>query len=199
MNHLISDSKTHYILFTGHMIDKANRPEPRFPADKETSARKAIREVIEQEKKLIAGPLYGLAGGACGGDILFHEVCEEMAIPTALYLALPKEKFIEASVEFAGQHWVKRFNDLYQKLPSYILSSPGETPGWPEDNAAHSVWERVNEWMLHQALLNGGRRLTLVALWDGKGGDGPGGTAHLVRQAQEKGAKTVIIDVKQLK
>ena len=40
--------------------------------------------------------------------------------------------------------------------------------------------------------------MTLIALWDGKGGDGPGGTAHMVKEAQERGSKTIVLDIKNL-
>ncbi|MEO6327708.1 MAG: tetratricopeptide repeat-containing protein, partial [Ginsengibacter sp.] len=73
---------THFLLFTGHMIDKADRKEPRFPASKELQAREAIKKkVIEEKNKLDENTtLTGIAGGACGGDILFHEICEELDI-----------------------------------------------------------------------------------------------------------------------
>jgi hypothetical protein len=198
MEQASTEIKKHCILFTGHMLDKPDRAEPRFPAAREEAAKHAIRRAVQYEKEMIQAPIAGMAGGACGGDILFHEVCEEMAIPTELFLALPKEEYTETSVGFAGQDWLNRFNKLYQKLPLYVLSQPEKSPNWLGDNPHYSVWERVNVWMLHEALLNGGKHLTLIALWDGKGGDGPGGTAHLVEQAKEKGAKIVIIDIKEL-
>ena len=40
--------------------------------------------------------------------------------------------------------------------------------------------------------------MTLIALWDGKGGDGDGGTEHMVKVAKEKGAKVKIIDTNKL-
>jgi len=46
---------------------------------------------------------FGIAGGACGSDILFHEVCESLGIPTQLFLALPKDKFHVESVDRAGR------------------------------------------------------------------------------------------------
>jgi predicted DNA-binding transcriptional regulator AlpA len=39
-----------------------------------------------------------VAGGASGGDILFHEVCGELGVPTRLYLALPPESYVTESV-----------------------------------------------------------------------------------------------------
>jgi hypothetical protein len=186
----------HYFLFTGHMIDKTGRSIPRFPASKEPLAKAAIKKAIESEIKLIKEPAKGIAGGACGGDTIFHEVCEELGIETELYLALPKDEFIEASVEFGGTQWVDRFNRLYEKLPNKELSQASDLPEWLQDEDAYSVWERSNLWMLESALKEGGNNTTLIALWDGKGGDGVGGTEHMVKEAAERGAKTIIIDTK---
>jgi hypothetical protein len=46
-----------------------------------------IREAVIKEREFGSDELIGIAGGACGGDILFHEVCEELKIPTRLFLA----------------------------------------------------------------------------------------------------------------
>ena len=43
-----------------------------------------IRESIEKERALATGRIIGVAGGACGGDVLFHELCDEMRIETRL-------------------------------------------------------------------------------------------------------------------
>lgn len=188
----------HYLLFTGHMIDKGDRSEPRFPPEKEGAARAAIKEAVQKEKEKIEGPLQGIAGGACGGDILFHEVCGELDIPTELYLALPREKFLVESVQFAGPDWVERFNKFYKKLPKKVLSETKELPKWLQKKPDYSIWQRNNLWMLYNSLVCGGLQMTLIALWDGKGGDNPGGTEHMVKQAEERGAKTVVIDIKQL-
>jgi hypothetical protein len=190
--------KTHYLLFTGHMIDKKDREQPRFPAGKEQSVKAAIKQAIQKEKESISGPLLGLAGGASGGDILFHEVCAELGISTELYLALPREEFIVKSVQGAGVDWVNRFNDLYKKLPKKFLAQTDELPKWLQKKEGYSIWERNNLWMLHSGLVCGGLQMSLIALWDGKSGDGAGGTQHMVQEAQKRGAKTVIIDINAL-
>jgi len=46
--------------------------------------------------------------------------------------------------------------------------------------------------------VNGGINMTLIALWDGKGGDGPGGTGHMVKEAKSKGAQVIEIDINRL-
>ena len=64
--------------------------------------------------------------------------------------------------------------------------------------ADYSVWERNNRWTLHNALAHGAAHATLLVLWNGERGDGPGGTADMVETARERGARTVILDAKRL-
>jgi hypothetical protein len=109
------------VLFTGHMIDAPGRKEPRFPSAKEGDAQEAIAALLHNEKRSTAGGLRGIAGGACGGDILFHETCLALGIPSEIYLALPVEKFREESVSFAGRDWEQRFDRLIRLLPVHVL------------------------------------------------------------------------------
>ena len=48
-------------------------------------------------------------------------------------------------------------------------------------------FERNNLWALSSGLIYGINRLRLVVLWDGKGGDGPGGTGDMVKQVRRLG------------
>src|SRR5262249_37910004 len=43
------------LISTGHMIDTADRPKPRFPAEKEEIARQKIKEAVEAEMKVGEG------------------------------------------------------------------------------------------------------------------------------------------------
>ena len=82
--------------------------------------------------------------------------------------------------------------------PSEQLADSKELPGWLQGKANYDIWQRNNLWMLHNALALGRDRVTLIALWDGKTGDGPGGTEHMVDKARARGAKIVILDTKTL-
>jgi hypothetical protein len=186
------------LLFTGHMIDAPGRARPRFPADREEVARQAIRRAVESELRRPGGVAGGIAGGASGGDILFHEICAELRIPTQVFLALPRGQFIEESVRPAGGNWRERFDSLLDKLPSRVLAESQELPGWLAKKPEYGIWQRNNLWTLYNALAQGGEDVTLIALWDGKKGDGPGGTGDLVERAKERHAETVILDTRDL-
>lgn len=174
------------------MIDAENRANPRFPAKNEAPVMEAIRKQLQIAKEKTKDDLKGISSGACGGDILFHELCLEAGIPSEIYLPLPVSEFRKISVSFAGAEWEARFDALIKKLPVHML------PGTGVMNKDENVWERVNLWMLAIALENGGKNMTLLALWDGKGGDGSGGTEHMVNMAKEKGAEVNIIQINKL-
>ena len=201
------------LVFAGHMIDAAGREKKRFPPDKENVAREKIKEAILKEMNTGAGVLCGYAGAASGGDILFQEICAELNIPTRLYLAIPPKKYVNSSVMKAGQDWVKRFWDIYNKHGANkqlrVLSDVEDAkddedylPAWLRSKKDYGIWQRNNLWMLFNALdeacdvKSEDPNLTLIALWDGAGGDGPGGTGDLVNKVQAMGARHEIIDTK---
>lgn len=194
----VSGPEPRAILFTGHMIDTSDRKEPRFPPEQEAAARQAIRAALEIELAQPGGVKGGIAGGANGGDLLFHEVCAELGIPTELYLALPPEQFVAKSVAPGGPAWIERFERAYGRLPHPVLATSEELPRWLRGKADYDIWQRNNMWMLHNALALGLDRLTLIALWDEQPGDGAGGTADTVAEARARGAKVVILNTRRL-
>jgi hypothetical protein len=186
------------ILFTGHRIDAPGRKSPRFPAAKEKQAWDLILEAVAREKQRAGGRLFGISGGASGGDILFHEACEQLGIPSQMYLVLPKTDYIKSSVADSGPDWVARFNRLYDRLKPKVLSDSEHLPRWLRAKKDYNIWQRSNLWMLHNALFISRDHLTLIALWNGTAGDGPGGTADMVKRAQDRGAAFIHLDTSKL-
>jgi hypothetical protein len=176
----------HSIVFTGHMIDAPGRKVERFPARAEAAATAAIRRAVEE---LLGGEpgntTVGIAGGASGGDLIFHEVCGALGVPTLLRMALPVEEFVKASVAPAGEGWVTRFYALIDRLVPGAVRVLDESVVLPEPltgGAELNVWQKTNLWMVDEALALAPKR-TLLALWDGAAGDGPGGTESMVAAA----------------
>jgi Tetratricopeptide Repeats-Sensor len=190
------------LLFTGHRVDPPGREKPRFPPAAEGKARAMIREAVGGElARAEGGRTIGLAGGASGGDVLFHEVCGELGVPTTLYLAVPRDLYVRESVADGGPGWVERFDRLLAALPVRVLGDSLELPRWARDGSAagdYSAWERNNRWTLHNALAYGAAKVTLIALWNGEKGDGPGGTADMVATAEDRGALIRRLDAKRL-
>lgn len=191
------------VLFTGHMIDRPDRPPERmrFPrtATAEATARAMIEQALREEMTAQDGVSLGIAGGACGADILFHEVCASLGIRTQLYLALPPDRFQVESVQHGGPAWVKHYRSLCERVPPRVLQDDRALPRWLAGKPGYDIWQRNNLWMMFNALATFPKHLTLIALYNReRESDGPGGTAHLVRTTQKWGFKTVEIDGRKL-
>lgn len=197
------------LLFAGHMIDKPDRAEPRFPAAMQATARQEIQTQIAQAiASWPAGTtVLGIAGGASGGDILFHEACAEVGIATELYLPMALAAYIAESVRVdpaidGTPSWIERFHTIQQRCEAagsyYQLGEADSLPTWANRLRDYSIWERNNRWMLQSALAYGAPKLTLLVLWDGQGGDAPGGTQHMVEVAEAAGAVVRRIDSQKL-
>lgn len=191
------------VLFTGHMVDAPNRAaeKMRFPrtAKAEATARALIEKALRDEMAAPEGVSLGIAGGACGADILFHETCASLGIPTRLYLALPQDRFQVESVQHGGPEWVERYRALCGQLPTRVLQDDKALPRWLADKTDYDVWRRNNLWMMFNALAIYPKNLTLIALYNPeRESDGPGGTAHLVQTAKKWGFKPVELDGRKL-
>ncbi len=194
---------TRVILFTGHMVDAPGREKEkmRFPptAQAEAKARAMILDAVQSELPGHEGSTLGIAGGACGSDILFHEVCQQLGVETELYLALPEDKFQVASVQRGGALWVERYRALTARRVPSVLQQTEALPRWLTDKPGYDLWQRNNLWMMFNALSKNSRNLTLIALYNReREPDGLGGTADLVQKAGEWGFKPVELDAREL-
>ena len=179
------------LLFSGHMIDGPTREKPRFPADKEPIAAKAIGDLLDQIA-VERGDL-AICGGACGGDLLFAEAALARALSIAIYLPFEEDKFLAESVDFADADWRSRYFAVKSRAALHIAS---EELG--PLKADENPYERNNLWMLQVAMGYGTEKVDFICLWDGGGGDGPGGTQHLMQEVQKKGGQTHWLDTRQL-
>ena len=107
------------------------------------------------------GPAIAIAGGASGGDLLFLEVCEELGIERRMYLVIPRDEYVKASVAPSGPNWVKRFNHQQETAACRTYQQSEALPVWLQDRKDYGVWQRSNAWMLHNALVLGGTNTTL--------------------------------------
>ena len=182
------------IIATGHRADAPGRPNPRFPntpacIDK---AREWLKETILIEQAQTKGSLSAIAGAASGTDLLFHEICEELDISTKIVLPIPKDDYRRKSVADGGAVWIEKFNNLVARNEPIILSETDGLPTWTENLQNYNVFQRSNIWMMLHAILQPNADSTLIALWNEKSGDGPGGTSDMVNLAKEKGLKLCI-------
>jgi hypothetical protein len=180
------------VVATGHRADARSRPPPgRFPNTPAciVKAKGWLRQALETEKKETAGTLYGIAGAASGVDLLFQEVCKELGVPAKVCLPIPIEAYRRESVADGGPDWVEKFNHFIAENPPIILSNSDELPAWAQGIKDYGVFQRGNIWVMQDALLRPNADVTLIALWNQKAGEGPGGTADMVKLAKSHGAK----------
>ena len=178
----------HVIVFAGHQVDAPKRSKPRFPAETEEQAKTLIKEALENQRNQ-DHRLRGLASASPGADILFHEVCDELDIPTTVCLPMPSDDYARLTFKDLDQ-WRSRFLDLRNDENVLVLSDQEGLPNWLH-GADVDPWERGNRWVMQMALTSVTSKedkITLIALWDGKKrGDKPGGTAHMVELARDAG------------
>jgi hypothetical protein len=180
-------------LFSGHMVDAPGRSEPRFPPNKEKIAAK---EIAKKLGELDAGSKdLALCGGACGGDLLFAEACLKLDVHLQIRIPFDEPTFLKNSVTFAGGGWRDRYYAVKNNKLTTLFVMPeefGPTP--PKVNP----YEQSNLWQLYTALSMGAEKVRFICLWDGKGGNGPGGTNHMHDEVLKRSGKVYVIDTNKL-
>lgn len=185
------------LLFSGHMVDAPGRAHPRFPAGKVAAAEAAIGAALDA---LGAGDGdLALTQGAAGGDLIFSEACLERGVRVQWLQPLPEAEFVQRSVmpSTDGPAWSSRYYAAKARLsaeapPRCMTVELGPPPPGVD------VWERGNLWLLQTALAHGPDKARFVCLWDGGGGDGPGGTRHMHDEVRRRTGRVSWIDVRTL-
>jgi class 3 adenylate cyclase/tetratricopeptide (TPR) repeat protein len=173
-------------VFTGHMVDQANRAVPRFPGCHESAVREALRERLIQRDCSI-----GYASAAAGADILFLEVLLELGGEINVVLPYAAEQFLEDNGQLVGDpSWRERSERVLRQATRVIVASEQQT------GAGTTRFELANL-LLDGLAINRAEHLETdlvrMAVWDGKPGDGPGGTASVVEHWQDQGLAVEIV------
>jgi tetratricopeptide (TPR) repeat protein len=192
------DQPRRVFLFTGHMMDRADRSKPRLPPSSGDMAAQRIAEQLEQWQ---AGPgdiAYSQA--AAGGDLMFLEACLDRKVDCRVLLPFDEPTFIgksiDPSLDVPGKPaWRHRWLAVKPRLTSAVRIMPVELGPTPKEA---DPYERCNLWLLNNALAHGPDRLHFMALWNGEPGDGPGGTSHLKAEAERRTAQVSWIDTRKL-
>jgi hypothetical protein len=185
-----AENPSQIFLFAGHMLDQPNRSKPRFPAEMEHEATQRLQAALE---KLGANSnCIAIAPGlACGGDLIFVEACLQRSMKINIYLPFEPAKFVRDSVSFAGDLWVERFYTALNHPNITLHLQPDRLGAVP---LGDDPYERNNRWALYSTLVYDVRSVRLIVLWNGQGGDGPGGTADMVQQVRQLGGIVEHID-----
>jgi class 3 adenylate cyclase len=163
------------MVFAGHMIDRPDRSQPRFPPGKEESVREAILERLSGFDQVI-----GFSSAACGSDILFLEALAETGSEANVVLPFEEDQFLRESVSYAQDGiWVPRFRKALDGARTVTVASPCKT------DDVGLAYEYTNMVLLGLARMK--KRdlegdMVAMAVWDGKAGDGFGGTRSNMRR-----------------
>ncbi|MDP3531980.1 MAG: adenylate/guanylate cyclase domain-containing protein [Alphaproteobacteria bacterium] len=170
--------------FTGHMIDAPNRSAPRFPAFIEPQVKIKMQEVLSDIKAEI-----GYSLGASGGDIIFLETMLERGGEINMIMPFATHDFIEASIRFAGNSWVTRFNHLL-KLTHNLIFATEENYLGDDDLFQFAGLLLFGDSILRAQTLEA--EPYLLALWDGKQSGLVGGTSDLINKWDNKETLKII-------
>jgi tetratricopeptide (TPR) repeat protein len=176
-------------LFSGHMIDEPDRPSPRFPPDMETLVEHAIDQKLG-ELEITPADL-AISGGACGGDLLFIHACLRRGVRVEIRLPFEEAQFLQTSITFAGEKWSRRFREAKANPLASVINMPERLGSVPDNVNPHA---RNNRWLLSAALAYGPEKVQFISLWDGKAGDGPGGTKDMVKNVRDHLGDVHVID-----
>ena len=224
-----STARRRLLMFAGLRLNIQPDPVPKrigFRKDCVEEAKGLIKQAIKEEMEGFNDcqgghneVVFGMAAGAHGGDLLFHEACHEINMPTRLCLALPKAEYVGRYVAPAGPEWVDKFSKVYRHVDEMrhsprdnnddniqtwainCFTDSNELPRWLQGRPHYNVGRRNNLWMLQHAIvaanqLGENTEITLLALYDDKSELGIGGIGHLVEQAVMSGIKVKKIYLK---
>lgn len=160
------------LVFIGHLTDWPDREEPRFPEEQVSEVAQRIDAIIARTPATM-----GFAAAARGGDLLFLESLKTAGVPTRIVLPLEPAAFRASSVDGGAPSWGTRFEAALDAAASVRVAN---THSSTADGAAFEYGTRI---LIGLARIEAQRletELRAIALWDGKPGDGHGGTAWAV-------------------
>jgi len=174
------------------MIDQPERHRPRFPQRLEKKVRQEIDARLE---KLDAG--IGYSSAACGSDILFLEAMfrrkAKNHIESNIVLPFPQDQFQKASVDIIpDSDWGNRFKCVLERATRVIIASERRSTGnlvsYEYSNLLQDGLAILRAMMLDTEVVP-------LVVWDGRRGDGPGGTSSLVKHWRSHGLEPEVIDI----
>ena len=127
--------------------------------------------------------------------MLFAQAALERGLKLDIRLPFARADFLRRSVAFAGAQWIEAFHTVTTADDTKLRIMTDEIGPAP---AGINDFARNNLWMLYSALSGGAERLQFLCLWNGKEGDGPGGTRSMVDTIRQHAGFADIIDSNEL-
>ena len=160
-------------IFAGHMVDQPGRSPERFPESLVPRVQEEIEAWLDREDVQI-----GFSSAAYGSDLLFLETLLKRGGEAHVILPFDPRVFRETSVAIGGKTWVDRYQYILERS---IVETVSDRPL----KFGEVAYDHANQFLHGRAIMHAGRLSTdllRLAVWDGQGGDGPGGTNDVVFQ-----------------
>ena len=174
-------------VFAGHLIDRADRVSPRFPEDLEDDVRVALLDILRRRDIAV-----GYASAANGGDLLFLECLKALGAESHIVLPYNRDQFLADSVSFVPG-WAARFDEALAHATRVVTASEQRMPG---NAMSYEYGFRLLDGTAALRAEDLDTELVCVAVWNGEGGDGPGGTAGAVAHWRAAGRQIEIVDLR---
>ena len=179
------------VVFVGHLMDRPGRAVPRFPATLEPAVRNAIGGWLAA-----CGPVIGFASAACGSDLIFHEGLAERGATSHVVLPFAAAAFIRDSVAIAESgDWPARFEKTIAAAAEVVVASDQRLGA---GGASYEYGLRMLDGLAGVRADELDTVVRCLAVWDGREGDGPGGTAAAVEHWRAAGRNVDVIDAARL-
>jgi hypothetical protein len=179
-------------VFAGHLVDAPGRTPARFPPELAPSVGAAIAERLAS---LDVG--FGFASAASGADLLFHEALLARGAEAHVVLPYDRATFVADSVDVPpGAGWTERFDRVLARAVDVVVASP-ERLGSGALSFEYGL--RIMDGLAGLRADELGAELVAIAVWDGRPGDGPGGTASAVDLWRQAGRSLEIVDLEALR
>jgi hypothetical protein len=129
-----------------------------------------------------------LTGGARGADLIVAEQSLQRGAAVTLLLAFPPAEFIRRSVALPDSDWSARFAAVQARATTLVATDVFGPAG------QEGPYIRTNRWLLdHAQALAAQVPVRAIAVWDGRTGDGAGGTADFVAQARRRRLDVAVV------
>jgi class 3 adenylate cyclase/tetratricopeptide (TPR) repeat protein len=176
------------VVFSGHRVDQPDRLVPRFPAQLQAAVKQEIRKRLDQ-----LNAQFGYSSAANGSDILFLEAMLDREAEIHVVLPFERDQFMREIMEVAdGNSWAARYERvLSEAVEVQEASKRSQMCGKVSYEFANLMLHGLAS--VHAQQLE--TKLKPLAVWDGKPGDGPDGTAGTIEQWQKAGLQVEIVDL----
>jgi class 3 adenylate cyclase/tetratricopeptide (TPR) repeat protein len=176
------------IVFVGHMIDEIGRAPPRFPPEIEDAVRVAIEVALSSLDARI-----GFSSLACGSDIIFCEAMQARSAETNVILPFAEVDFLDSSVSFAGESWVKRFQAAKRGRNTTIRDAVADA-GTRED-VLFTYCQRILEGAAVLRAQELATDVLMLAVLDPTSEPVRGGTQKALQEWESLGRQSHVIDL----